>query len=169
MSKFEENFKKCVSLDESDKNSNLSISLIKLGEETGELNEAYLRSINYKKANKETTPLDDMKEECIDTMIMSFVIANKLKMSLEEINDIMSKKIVKWETKYIDKKQVASDPIRYYIQNLENKFFVGLDSYNSMVWENEPTGMSYMTLNQLNNFLEWFKPNRNEIKINYIL
>jgi NTP pyrophosphatase (non-canonical NTP hydrolase) len=101
MSEFEKNFKRCVSIDSEDKKSNLSISLIKLGEETGELNEAFLRSIDYKKSNKETSPIDDMKEECIDTMIMSFVIANKLGMSLEEINALLNRKIVKWESKYV--------------------------------------------------------------------
>jgi len=74
-------------------------SLIKLGEEVGELNEAYLRSIGYKKG-KESDANQDLKEECVDTLIMILDIANKLDITKKELYTLLDIKLDKWESKY---------------------------------------------------------------------
>jgi|ERR1035437_6222056 NTP pyrophosphatase (non-canonical NTP hydrolase) len=78
---------------------NLPTSLIKLGEETGELNEAYLRSIEYK-SSEGTDPVMDMKKECADGIIMLLDIAQKLEMSENELYELLEEKLEKWRVKY---------------------------------------------------------------------
>lgn len=102
MGKFSDIYKRCKELGDVQPESCLPTSLIKLGEETGELNEAYLRSIGYKKG-KDTDALSDMQEECVDSLIMVLDIANKLKISKPQLYKLLDKKLDKWESKYTKK------------------------------------------------------------------
>lgn len=99
MGKFTEIYNRNKKLGMLQKKGSIPTSLIKLGEEVGELNEAYLRSIGYKK-EKESDANQDLKEECVDVLIMALDIANKLDMTKTELYDLFDKKLDKWESKY---------------------------------------------------------------------
>lgn len=108
MGRFTEIYTRVKSLGMLQENGNIPTSLIKLGEETGEFNEAYLRSISYKRG-KGTDPERDMKEECVDTLIMILDIANKLDMSKKELYVLLDAKLDKWENKYCTNGEETKD------------------------------------------------------------
>lgn len=71
---------------------------LKLAEETGEVAEAILK---YKKSSgsqyKHGT-LDDLKEECADTLLVALSLYFQLEgSSIDELNSIIEKKAGKWE------------------------------------------------------------------------
>lgn len=78
---------------------------LKLSEESGEVAEAILK---YKKASgsqyKHGT-LDDLKEECADVLLVALSLYFQLdSSSKEELQDIVTKKAIKWEKHMQSKK-----------------------------------------------------------------
>lgn len=78
--------------------------VIKLGEEVGEVNEAFLKwttasGMTYKGFGKP----QDVAEECIDVMLIAESILYELytggQVTLEELNELRKRKIKKWEEK----------------------------------------------------------------------
>ena len=83
--------------------SDLSTKIIKLGEEKGEINEAYLRSISYKKPVPGKNPEEDINEECVDVLIMCLSILASRGVTEEQILATMDTKMDKWQNKYMEK------------------------------------------------------------------
>ncbi|MED5100918.1 MULTISPECIES: MazG-like family protein [Niallia] len=72
---------------------------LKLSEEAGEVSQAVLSYLNasgsdYKQLNKE-----DIKEECVDTLLVALSLFYKLSNREEELYDLLDKKMNKWENK----------------------------------------------------------------------
>ncbi|MFP3719895.1 MazG-like family protein [Niallia circulans] len=72
---------------------------LKLSEEAGEVSQAVLSYLNasgsdYKQLNKE-----DIKEECVDTLLVALSLFYKLSNREEELCDLLDKKMNKWENK----------------------------------------------------------------------
>lgn len=103
---FNDNFYKIHDLVRKE-NSTLSDKIIKLGEEKGEIDEAFLRFNGYKKVDPSTgkksgeDAREDISEECVDAIIMCLSILIDNNMTLSEIEDLMSAKIDKWKTKHL--------------------------------------------------------------------
>ncbi|MEZ7794690.1 MazG-like family protein [Niallia circulans] len=72
---------------------------LKLSEEAGEVSQAVLSYSNasgsdYKQLNKE-----DIKEECVDTLLVALSLFYKLSNQEEELYDLLDRKMNKWENK----------------------------------------------------------------------
>lgn len=72
---------------------------LKLMEEMGEVAEALLSYDQAPGCKYKGKTIDDLKEEVIDTIIVAFVLTEKLGMEKEEIKAIIKKKVDKWVDK----------------------------------------------------------------------
>lgn len=69
---------------------------LKLMEEMGEVAEALLSYDQAPGCGYKGKSLDDLKEEIIDVIIVSFVLTEKLGMEKDEIKEILNRKVAKW-------------------------------------------------------------------------
>lgn len=72
---------------------------LKLMEEMGEVAEALLSYTEAPGCKYKGKTIDDLKEEIIDVIIVSFVLTEKLGMEKEEIKEIIKRKVDKWVNK----------------------------------------------------------------------
>lgn len=69
---------------------------MKLIEELGEASQAYLSSENISGNNYKNLNREDVKEELVDTLLVTFSLLYKLDSTDREIENLMNKKIDKW-------------------------------------------------------------------------
>ena len=72
-------------------------SLIKLGEEYGELCAAYLK--RERELNASASAEDNLEEEIVDTIMCALDIAFKSQISVTKLNETMHIKLQKWANK----------------------------------------------------------------------
>lgn len=91
-------FEKLEMLSEHDKVVPLANKIIKLGEESGEVAQAYLAFCGSKNVSKSASQ-DDLLEECCDVINVVIDIINNLSVTDEEVKAMFDKKLNKWGSK----------------------------------------------------------------------
>lgn len=77
---------------------------LKLNEEAGEISAEVLKLTGYKGTTEDTqTIINNLKEEAIDALICSLDIINHMGMTEEDVEKIMTIKLLKWKTKHLKK------------------------------------------------------------------
>lgn len=76
---------------------------LKLMEEAGECAQAILSYGNLSGCSYKELTLNDVREECIDVILVAMSMLYKLDTSDDVIEDIANKKITKWESKRVVK------------------------------------------------------------------
>ena len=96
------NLKEHKTLSEIDKSTDIAYKMLKLGEESGEAQSAYLAYAKAPNASKsETGTFENLIEEVIDCILVSYDILNKLNVKEEIIKEISDRKLKKWENKLL--------------------------------------------------------------------
>ncbi|WP_088034955.1 MazG-like family protein [Evansella clarkii] len=72
---------------------------LKLTEEVGETAQAVLSYLKASGSDYKQLGIDDVKEECIDVVLVALAIYYKLSEDDEELGKLVSKKLNKWESK----------------------------------------------------------------------
>lgn len=72
---------------------------LKLSEEVGETSQAVLSYLKASGSDYKELGIDDVKEECIDVVIVALAIFYKLSENDEEFQELISKKMDKWESR----------------------------------------------------------------------
>ncbi|WP_096187354.1 MazG-like family protein [Evansella halocellulosilytica] len=72
---------------------------LKLTEEVGETSQAVLSYLKASGSDYKQLGIDDVKEECIDVVLVALAIYYKLSEDEEEFQKLASKKLNKWESK----------------------------------------------------------------------
>lgn len=72
---------------------------LKLSEETGECSQAILAYTNAEGSVYKGFGVNDIKEECIDVILVAMSLFYKLNGNNEELNNLLSKKMEKWQNK----------------------------------------------------------------------
>lgn len=72
---------------------------LKLAEKTGECTQAILSAVNAKGCEYKELTFDDVKEECVDVILVASSLFFQLNGSLDEIKETLNKKAKKWEEK----------------------------------------------------------------------
>lgn len=78
---------------------NVEQLFMKLMEELGEATQAYLSSEKISGNNYKELTKDDVKEELVDTLLVTFSLLYKLDANETEIEQLINKKIDKWKYK----------------------------------------------------------------------
>ncbi len=105
MSKDYLNFKRVEQLSEGDAEVPLYQKIIKLGEESGEIDQAFLRYVGALNVSKSAEADDEetlglkLLEECCDVMNVTMDIINFLGFSDEDVKKMFEKKLAKWQAK----------------------------------------------------------------------
>ncbi|GAE29538.1 MazG-like family protein [Alkalihalobacillus hemicellulosilyticus] len=77
---------------------------LKLTEEVGETSQAVLSYLKASGSAYKQLGIDDVKEECIDVVLVALAIYYKLSEDEEELQKLVNKKLNKWESKISDKR-----------------------------------------------------------------
>lgn len=72
---------------------------LKLSEESGEVSQAILSYVKASGNAYKELGLNDVKEECVDVMLIAFALFFTLSDSEEELTALMTKKMGKWKEK----------------------------------------------------------------------
>lgn len=72
---------------------------LKLSEETGECSQALLSYLNANGSTYKQLDANDVKEECIDIILVALSLFYKLNGSNTELTNTIDKKVNKWEEK----------------------------------------------------------------------
>jgi NTP pyrophosphatase (non-canonical NTP hydrolase) len=93
-------FERVEMLSAHDTNSGIILAnkIIKLGEETGEVSQAYLQFVGSANVSKSASG-SDLIEECMDVINVAMDIINAIGISDEDAKEIFDKKLNKWESK----------------------------------------------------------------------
>ena len=91
--------KQCSLSDELD----TTAALLKIGEELGELNAAHINKLNL--ANKSASSSPNTLEEAVDVVLCALDYAFKDGSTIEQINQMIEKKVLKWELKIAKAKE----------------------------------------------------------------
>jgi hypothetical protein len=78
-------------------------ALLKTGEELGELNAAHINKLNL--ANKSASSSPNTLEEAVDVVLCALDYAFKDGATIEQINQMIEKKVLKWELKIAKAKE----------------------------------------------------------------
>lgn len=83
------------------KNNKKSVEQIvmKMAEETGEVSQAVLSYLNANGSSYKGLDADDVMEECTDVIIVALSLVFKLGGDKEYLEQMMKKKVAKWEEK----------------------------------------------------------------------
>ena len=106
MNDFTKLIEECI---KADQNNSVENKLLKLGEEVGELNRAWLALVGANNASRDANKNEvEVMEEAIDVFIVIYdIIRNlekKLNISQDKTEKILEKKIKKWYKKIQSKK-----------------------------------------------------------------
>ncbi|SEQ42849.1 MazG-like family protein [Piscibacillus halophilus] len=74
---------------------------LKLSEEAGETSQAVLSYLKASGSEYKQLGINDVKEECVDVILVSLAMFYKLAESEEELEGFISQKLNKWESKLI--------------------------------------------------------------------
>lgn len=90
---------------------------LKLSEETGEVSQALLSYIGANGSEYKNLGSDDVKEECIDVIMVALSLFYKLGGTDEELSSVLDSKTSKWEEKAFEKREVdkLSDLVDRYV------------------------------------------------------
>lgn len=78
----------------------LELMALKLSEEVGETSQAVLSHLKASGSEYKQLNVDDVKEECIDVILVAFAMYFKLAPEEDEdITSLLKKKMKKWESK----------------------------------------------------------------------
>ncbi|MDV2582253.1 MazG-like family protein [Alkalibacillus haloalkaliphilus] len=72
---------------------------LKLTEEVGETSQAVLSYLKASGSDYKQLGIDDVKEECIDVVLVALAMYYKLSEDEEEFRKLVSEKMNKWESK----------------------------------------------------------------------
>ncbi|WP_017473473.1 MazG-like family protein [Amphibacillus jilinensis] len=72
---------------------------LKLSEEAGEVSQAILSHVKASGNAYKELGLDEVKEECVDVMLIAFALFFTLSQSEEELKGLIGKKMKKWKEK----------------------------------------------------------------------
>ncbi|MDQ0352319.1 NTP pyrophosphatase (non-canonical NTP hydrolase) [Alkalibacillus filiformis] len=72
---------------------------LKLTEEVGETSQAVLSYLKASGSDYKQLGIDDVKEECIDVVLVALAMYYKLSENEEEFGKLVSEKLNKWESK----------------------------------------------------------------------
>lgn len=72
---------------------------LKLSEEVGETSQAVLSYIKASGSEYKQLGIEDVKEECIDVILVALAMFYKLSENDKELHELISKKLDKWESK----------------------------------------------------------------------
>ncbi|MBM7542674.1 MazG-like family protein [Amphibacillus cookii] len=72
---------------------------LKLSEEVGETNQAILSYLKASGNAYKQLGLDDVKEECVDVMLIALALYFRLSESDDELKALIRKKLKKWQEK----------------------------------------------------------------------
>ncbi|GEN46606.1 MazG-like family protein [Alkalibacillus haloalkaliphilus] len=72
---------------------------LKLTEEVGETSQAVLSYLKASGSDYKQLGIDDVKEECIDVVLVALAMYYKLSEDEEEFRNLVSEKLNKWESK----------------------------------------------------------------------
>lgn len=87
-------------------------SLLKLGEEVGELNAAHINKLNLR--NKSASSSANTLEEVVDVLICAADYAFKDGATMKDLNEMIKKKLVKWEAKIIKYEEGKREDAEFY-------------------------------------------------------
>ncbi len=73
--------------------------VLKLSEEVGETSQAVLSYLNASGNAYKQLGLEDVKEECVDVMLIALALFFRLAESENELEPLMRKKLAKWKEK----------------------------------------------------------------------
>ncbi|EMA6343939.1 MazG-like family protein [Bacillus cytotoxicus] len=71
--------------------------VLKLTEEVGETSQAVLSYLKVNGSEYKKLEINDVKEECIDVILVSLALFYKLTEDEHELQELMEKKMKKWE------------------------------------------------------------------------
>ncbi|GAA0449178.1 MAG: MazG-like family protein [Bacillota bacterium] len=72
---------------------------LKLSEEAGETSQAVLSYLKANGSEYKQLGIDDVKEECIDVILVSLALFYKVAESEDELQEFITRKIAKWQSK----------------------------------------------------------------------
>ncbi|WP_260288745.1 MazG-like family protein [Peribacillus aracenensis] len=72
---------------------------LKLSEEVGETSQAVLSYLKVSGSEYKQLGIGDVKEECIDVILVALAMFYKLSENDKELQELISKKLDKWESK----------------------------------------------------------------------
>ncbi|OSA95678.1 UNVERIFIED_ORG: hypothetical protein B2H93_04455 [Clostridium botulinum] len=72
---------------------------LKLSEETGECSQALLSYLKANGSEYKQLNAQDVKEECVDVILVALSLFYKLEENNDELNEIITTKIKKWKEK----------------------------------------------------------------------
>ncbi|WP_042478808.1 MazG-like family protein [Bacillus ndiopicus] len=72
---------------------------LKLSEEVGETSQAVLSYVKASGSEYKQLGIEDVKEECIDVILVALAMFYKLSENDKELHELISKKLDKWESK----------------------------------------------------------------------
>ncbi|MBO0477105.1 MazG-like family protein [Vagococcus sp. DIV0080] len=73
--------------------------IIKLMEEVGEVSQAHLSTVKASGSQYKELTDEDFQEELVDTILVTLTLLKKTGISNEELTNLLTKKINKWESK----------------------------------------------------------------------
>lgn len=72
---------------------------LKLSEEAGETSQAVLSYLKANGSEYKQLGIDDVKEECIDVILVSLALFYKVAENEDELQEFITRKIAKWQSK----------------------------------------------------------------------
>jgi len=75
---------------------------LKLSEEVGETSQAVLSYIKASGSEYKQLGIEDVKEECIDVILVALAMFYKLSENDKELHELIRKKLDKWESKSVN-------------------------------------------------------------------
>ena len=72
---------------------------LKLSEEVGETSQAVLSYLKASGSDYKELGIDDVKEECVDVILVALSLFYKLSENETELHELISKKLEKWQSK----------------------------------------------------------------------
>jgi len=72
---------------------------LKLSEEVGETSQAVLSYLKASGSDYKKLGIDDVKEECVDVILVALSLFYKLSENETELHELISKKLEKWQSK----------------------------------------------------------------------
>lgn len=143
-----------------DNKKSLEQIALKLSEETGEVAQALLSATNASGSGYKTQGYDDVKEECIDVIMVALSLFYKSGGTDEELSETMNLKVDKWQRKTrIDTLNKTIKMLNFNLENVcEKNTFIYLDVEEMLAKSKEElkkTRRGSVTWKTLKNYIVW--------------